>query len=184
MLYPPPCVAYPQIWSIAQTWLGAGARVFLLSLVGGSLLLIAPSKFLLTHNSGRTDAAARSEPQSISRTSGAAARRFELTYNGLTAEDCLSATTQTLLRERYRELSAVYTRMKRVVDPETTGQFVLENTEGNGDIASRVHNLNRCIAYHVREVECLRAVINGNMELKAKWKCGSRNASLFTCGGE
>ncbi len=125
-----------------------------------------------------------SEPQSISRTSGAAARRFELTYNGLTAEDCLSATTQTLLRERYRELSAVYTRMKRVVDPETTGQFVLENTEGNGDIASRVHNLNRCIAYHVREVECLRAVINGNMELKAKWKCGSRNASLFTCGGE
>ena len=99
-----------------------------------------------------------------------------MTYDELSAENCTRAITLTLLRERARDLATVCGRMERVVEAKPVEDFVFDNTEGTGDVVSRVRNLNGFIAHHVRKVECLRAVINRKRELKKAWNRTNRGA--------
>ncbi len=56
--------------------------------------------------------------------------------------------------------------MKRIVDSSLPDFLVFDTEEGDGDVLTRVKNLNDCIAQHVRKIELQRVIMNSNQRMR------------------
>jgi len=104
-----------------------------------------------------------------------AAARVHMTYEELSVENIARASTVTLLRERARDLRAVYVRMWRCFAGNKPTEFLYDSTEGDGGETSKMANLNSYIAVHVARVEQLRMELMRNAEAKKRWKKAQRS---------
>ena len=94
----------------------------------------------------------------------------EMSKEEVTAANVRTASTLTLLRIRARNVRSVYERLWRCHVDSVKVPFLYDSKEGNGDDISRIDELHRYVAQHVRVVADLRSKVERSPRSKAAWK--------------